>query len=496
MISFAHENGVASTKQLSREEQKHWGQFMTPPGIARVMARRSCGDLTRKETLRILDPAAGSGVLVAAAVEAILGKDERPDQLWVQMFELDRRFQPVLKRLADRMRQEGERAGVSIRVSIRIEDFLLSDVACDKPQFDLVIANPPYFKVNKSDERAVRHSYAVYGQPNIYGLFMAAASRLLNIGGRWCFITPRSWTNGPYFALARRQMLLRLHIDAMHVFVSRQKHFTDDDVLQEAMITWATAQGGGSETVIVSTSSGLRDLDKATLRTLPSCEVIGGDEQSTICLPTQAEGDVFQGFTSTLATYGLKVSTGPVVAFRASEHLTELSKRGAVPLLWMQHIQHMRVSWPIRKKREHIAANGATAWMLVPNATMVVLRRFSPKEDPRRITAAPYLGQSLPGTVLGLENHTNYIYRPGGLVSEEEAFGIAAFLNSSYVDGYLRRVSGNTQVNAADLRSLPLPALSQLLAIGRSLTKLSTLQDADAAVERIVGKQQSTAAVA
>jgi adenine-specific DNA-methyltransferase len=490
MISFAHENGLAATQQLPRDEQKRWGQFMTPPAIAKVMAARTCARLPWKKAIRLLDPAAGTGILTVAVIQELLQQDERPEQICVQMFELDERLRPILKRVADRMRREGERVGVNIKVSIRIEDFLLSDLACDKAQVDLVIANPPYFKLNKKDERATRHSYAVYGQPNIYGLFMAACSRVLNPGGRWCFITPRSWTNGPYFALARRQMLLHLHIDAMHVFESRQEHFTDDEVLQEAMITWATAQSGSANAIVLSTSTGIRDLDQATLQTLPACEIISEDAHNTISLPIQRGVGAIQTFSGTLASYGLKVSTGPVVAFRAAHYLSGVPKRAAVPLLWMQHVQHMRISWPIKKKREHIAANAETAWMLVPNANMVVLRRFSPKEDIRRVTAAPYIAGSIPGSVLGLENHTNYIYRPGGEVGADEAKGLAAFLNSFYADSYLRRTSGNTQVNAADLRSLPLPSLSQLIEIGRTLPSASSLTQADSAVDYVLGARR------
>ena len=495
LIEFASESGLSATKKLSRAEQKQWGQFMTPTAIAQVMAARASARLPWKETLRILDPAAGSGILAAAVVHELLCRDELPKQIFVQIFELDPRLLPVLKQLAEKMRRQGDQVGVTIRVSIRIEDFLLSDLACDKPQFDLVIANPPYFKLNKSDLRSERHSYAVHGQPNIYGLFMAACSRVLNPGGRWCFITPRSWTNGPYFALARRQMLLRLRIDAMHVFESRQEHFTDDDILQEAMITWATARSGPSQAIELSSSTGIRDLAQSVLHSYPASELISEDSSNTISLPTQ-EAELHP-LTShgTLSSYGLKVSTGPVVAFRAAHYLSATPKQAAVPLLWMQHVQHMRICWPIRKKMEHIEANAETAGMLIPNANMVVLRRFSPKEDSRRITAAPYIAGTVPGTVLGLENHTNYIYRPGGHISEDEAKGLAAYLNSRFVDYYLRSASGNTQVNAADLRSLPLPSPTQLLEIGRGLPIASTLNYADAAVERVLGAPQEAVAL-
>lgn len=490
LISFAHSAGTAVTKQLSRQEQKTLGQFMTPPEIARAMASRACTGF-EKSSVSLLDPAAGGGVLAAAVVEALLAKNAKPKQIEVVLCEIDIQLHRTLKQLAERMRAAGRNAGVKVKVSIRIVDFLMSEFACEKPQFDIVIANPPYFKISKSDPRASRHSYAVYGQPNIYGLFMAACARILKPAGRWCFITPRSWTNGPYFGATRRQILRWLHIDGIHIFESREDHFTEDEVLQEAIITWATAQAGIGDTIVVSTSQGVCDLAEATLRALPFNEVIGGNCDSVISLPTVDGSSVLKQFSATLSTHGIRVSTGPVVPFRAAEYIAETRRKGMVPLLWMQHINHMRLSWPIQKKREHIAANAKTAWMLVPNENMVIMRRFSPKEELRRVTAAPYIGGSLPGSVIGLENHTNYLYRPGGTLSPDEVRGIAAFLNSRLVDKYLRTVSGNTQINASDLRTLPFPPLSQLVAIGRALADSSTLEQADLAVEAALETQSA-----
>lgn len=486
LITFAQSLGSAAAKALTKAEQKDLGQFMTPPGIATAMALRVCSGVD-SPVVRVLEPAAGGGILAAAVLERLLAKEKRPTQIEITLCELDARLHAPLKRLAEKMRNAGRNAGVKVKVSVRIGDFLLSPVAEEKPQFDVVIANPPYFKLNKNDPRSLKHSYAVYGQPNIYGLFMAACARVLAPQGRWCFITPRSWTNGPYFAAVRRQILRYLHIDAMHVFESRQEHFTDDEILQEAMITWATVQASAIDTIVVSTSQGVRDLASATLRTLPSCAVIGVDNESVISLPTHDGVNEIQQFTATLATYGIKVSTGPVVAFRAAKHIAETKKKGTVPLLWMQHINHMRVSWPIQKKREHIAASADTAWMLIPNQNMVIMRRFSPKEDQRRITATPYLAKSLPGEVIGLENHTNYLYRPGGTLTADEVKGISAYLNSRIVDRYLRIVSGNTQINASDLRLLPLPPLNLLTQIGSSLSNGCTLEQADQAVEAALG---------
>lgn len=496
LVSLAGEQGVAASKQLGRQHRKVAGQFMTPAVIAEFMAARAVPPCSQR-IVRILDPAAGAGILAAALVEALLRPVNAPDKIEVTMYEVDRHFLPALRRLAALMRRTARERNVGLSVSVRNEDFLLSREAAErKPIADIVIANPPYFKIGAGDPRAIAHKYAVYGQPNIYGLFMAVCADLLAPSGRWCFITPRSWTNGMYFASARRHMFRSLHVDAMHFFESRTAHFTEDDILQEAMITWATASATSSADVVVSTSDGSRDLSEVELRRLPIEEVVGQDEAQMVTLPSAGQHSPWAGWHGTLGAYGLKVSTGPVVAFRATEVLRAGATAKTVPLLWMQHIKHMQIQWPISKKLEHIVANASTAWMLIPNATTVVMRRFSPKEDVRRVTAAPYIGGSLPGAMIGLENHTNYIYRPGSELSDPEARGLAALLNSPIVDSYFRSIAGNTQVNATDLRKLPLPSLSKIVAIGRLLDDSATLADGDAAVRQVLKIGHGRAAVA
>jgi adenine-specific DNA-methyltransferase len=68
-----------------------------------------------------------------------------------------------------------------------------------------------------------------------------------------------------------------------------------------------------------------------------------------------------------------------------------------------------------------------------------------------------------------LENHLNYVYRVRGHLTREEAAGLAAVLGSSLLDRYFRVSNGNTQVNATELRALPLPSPRLIETIGREL---------------------------
>lgn len=484
LVDRAHLAGRAFIATITRDEQKAAGQFMTPPRIARFMAERLVSGIEVSH-VRLLEPSAGGGILLAAVVEALLAKPARPHIIEALLYEQDQRLIPLLKELCTLVASRCQQGGVRFDFVIKCEDFLLSELALRGTPIDglLTIANPPFFKLNKAlDARAQAHAYAVFGQPNVYGLFMAATARLTPHNGRWCFIVPRSWMNGQYFKAVRQTMLRHLSMDSLHVFDSRRDSFEEDAVLQETVIAWASGRAlrevGAS--VLFTRSQGMADLDAARVQAVPAEQIVADDEHATVTLPTSEQGLPAE-WQATLDTFGLKVSTGPVVAFRCTEFIATGAGRDTVPLLWMQHVGQQVIKWPIHKKKEYIRANAKTAWALLPNTPMVILRRFSPKEDLRRVTCAAY-DASLPGHVIGLENHLNYIYRPAGRMTAYEARGLSALLASSIVDGHLQAIAGSTQINARELRSLRLPPLSVIEAIGRRLGEKSSLVEIDAAV--------------
>lgn len=486
LVDIANTAGRAFTATLSRAEQREMGQFMTPPAIARFMAQRLAADV-REQTVRVLEPAAGGGILAAAVVESLLARPagERPEVIELLMYELDARLIPGLLTLCETMRDACDEVGVILDFVVANEDFLLSELSVRAEPLPalLTISNPPFLKLNKTtDPRAALHAYAVYGQPNIYALFMAATARLTPEGGAWCFITPRSWMAGEYFKAARHTMLRHLNIERLHAFESRTEGFEADAVLQETVIAWASGRAAVEHgaSIIVTRSQGAADLATAGVQALPVERVVGDDEHAMFSLPQEGV-DPFDGWTATLKTHGFSVSTGRVVAFRAKEHIREFAGADTVPLLWLQHVRQQRILWPVQKKREHVRATADSAWMLVPNQPMVVMRRFSPKEDARRVTCAAYLGH-LPGEVIGLENHLNYLYRKGGQVTPSEARGLAAFLASSVVDAHFRALAGSTQVNATELRKLPLPPLAVLVSIGEAVGDNPSLERIDLVV--------------
>ena len=185
------------------------------------------------------------------------------------------------------------------------------------------------------------------------------------------------------------------------------------------------------------------------------------------------------GLSASLASLGLTVSTGRVVAYRLKDALRKEPELGTVPLLYPCHFNGGTVRWPKLESRKPnaILDNTETRPWLVPSGMYLLTKRFTSKEERRRIVACIFDPESLKAEWIGFENHLNYFHANGHGLERNLAVGLYAFLNSTIVDQYFRRFSGHTQVNATDLRTLTYPDRDTLQAMGRETTSLDLKQD-------------------
>jgi len=132
-------------------------------------------------------------------------------------------------------------------------------------------------------------------------------------------------------------------------------------------------------------------------------------------------------------------------------------------------MQDMRVVWPLKKNKKTSAIHvcGKTASLLLRVRNYVLVKRFTSKEQKRRLYATVLLESEFPYKTVGIENHVNYLHKPNGNLSVYEAFGIAAILNTTVIDNFFRSLNGNTQVNATDIRNLPFPKIEDIKKIGK-----------------------------
>jgi hypothetical protein len=170
-----------------------------------------------------------------------------------------------------------------------------------------------------------------------------------------------------------------------------------------------------------------------------------------------------------LAETGLQVSTGPVVDFRVKDYLRKMPETGTVPLLYPAHFSGQKFQWPLPegKKPNALLLCPETEKWLYPKGFYTVVRRFSSKEEKRRVVASVFNPELCPeNELIGFENHLNVFHCNKKGLPAELAYGLAFFLNSTLVDQNFRLFSGHTQVNAADLKTMKYPSRQILMELG------------------------------
>ncbi len=481
--SFADRLGVHYSSQVSEMHKKRHGQFFTPVEIARFMANLSdC----RKAKLRILDPGCGTGVLSSSLTEALLSANKDLTEIELVAYETDEKLIALAQESLSYLKRWLGHNAVKLDFTLLGSDFVLSNSDTLETQnrptvhFDLIISNPPYFKLPKSDGRVKAANSVVHGQPNIYSIFLYTAATLLEPDGQLIFITPRSFASGSYFRLFRDKFFSLVQLDNVHLFDSRKEAFQRDEVLQENVIISARRRNSNGEqpTVKVSFSHGLRDLQQRQTREFYLDELLDTKSyQKILHLPSsEAQAKVvrlFKSWQGSLNAYNIQISTGPVVSFRAKRFIHSEPNVGLslAPLFWLHNASKMTLVWPLNKscKGEYLQVCDQSLSLLIPNKNYIFLRRFSSKDDASRLIATPYFADTFEADLIGVENHLNYIYRPSGHLDRNEILGLAALLNSALFDTYFRTFNGNINVSATELREMSFPPLLTIKQIGNSI---------------------------
>jgi adenine-specific DNA-methyltransferase len=471
MLSAVDKNRQQISKNTEAKKKSQLGQFLTPQRIAVFMASLFSD---KGDHCRLLDAGAGIGSLSAAFLERWDSGNLPFNSVDLVAFEIDPALHPHLWQT---FRQYSFRD--NLRVQIRGDDFIHASVGSltgdlfshSIPQYTHAILNPPYKKLNSFSAHRLALRRVGIETVNLYSAFVALAIAQMVPGGQIVAIIPRSFCNGPYYRPFRDLILERAAIRYIHLFESRSKAFKDDDVLQENIIILLEC-GGRQGSVTVSTSSDDTFADLVQHEHPFERIVLPDDPERFIHVPTSPEQNAIElspAIRYTLADLGIKVSTGPVVDFRLRGHLRNMPEPGTVPLLYPGHFISQAATWPIEgmRKPNAILCNAGTEKWLYPTGFYCVVRRFSSKEEKRRIVASVVDPRTFgDAPMLGFENHLNVFHDDKCGLPEPLARGLAVFLNTTAVDEYFRRFNGHTQVNATDLRLMKYPSRDTLIQLG------------------------------
>lgn len=267
----------------------------------------------------------------------------------------------------------------------------------------------------------------------------------------------------------------------VHLFNSRLDVFDGEKVLQEAIILRAIKTKQVTDSILISTSQDLH-TNESFIHKVPYQTVVDMDSYNLfILIPTSLEEvellTVINSWDYNLINLGFKLKTGPVVDFRALELIKKEPEANTVPLLWANHFNNNRISFPVAvsKNPQYIINTVESKKILLDSKNYLLVKRLTSKEERRRVQCSLYFAEEFPIEKIGIENHLNYVTKLNGDMNKEEMYGLFVLFNSTFIDTYYRILNGSTQVNATEVNAIPLPSLNDIKKMGKRLMEMNSI---------------------
>ena len=373
---------------------------------------------------------------------------------------------------------------------LRNSDGLLSPSGeADAP--DVVICNPPYRKLNAVEtlRYAAKFQDVIRNQPNIYGLFIREALRVVKPGGLVGLITPTSFLSGASFSKLRSRILglsdilqVDMLSDRTSMFIAVQQE-TVISVLKTSLVEAREALA--TDIYLLSQDGTYGLVGQHPLSSTGSPWPIPRSISDSELL------DCAQRSSTRLEDYGYNPKIGHLVAFR--DKRPRFSKKPKdrpncclVPILWAGDITNEGLD-PGRKHRpnrtDYFVEVSSLSHTSVISQPCVVLQRLTSNDQAQRLIAAHVPSDwqtSLGGFVA--ENHVIVLQSTPNKTWPPEL--MAKILNSVVLNRLYRSISGATNVSVSELRDLPFPDPSRLI------LALSMTQDIEVALKLAFGLNQ------
>lgn len=502
---------------ISTELRKQLGQYATPADIVRYIFKSleysPSADILSK---KLIDPACGSGAFLVEAVRIYLNalkKAGTPMYKWYPMvvsaiYGLDidatacffarlnlamllapavlefvsrndvAKLKPLSVYCADTLQLfvSGEE-GISLFYDRRNQSL--------KRRFDIVVGNPPFFKIkNLKDCLKTAFAESIYGHPNAYGVFLHAGIEMLRDNGRLGFIVPRSMLSGLYFKNLRAFIEKNTSLREIVYLADRRRVF--DNVLHGTMI--------------LSLERATEIRNKITVSFVQSSKEMGNN-QSQISVNVdnvvrRLNGSTIWFVADSQKTYNIigrivkkhpilsgdKVNctakTGQIVWNRVKPLLALKPGSDTLPLVWATDVSkfgfslnRMGTTRPANLKITPKTEN------LIVKDKSILLQRVTADEQPSRIVACipdDFFMKNAAGYFV--ENHLNIIQLKTGGAGVDLYF-LLGVLNSEIVEFFFRAMNGNTQVSATELNLLPIPVGRYKREIAAIVQRIQNMSD-------------------
>lgn len=457
----------------SRETLQEKSQFFTPLDICKIMVSECSIYKYKDKRISILEPSAGFGILIFTLIEKIVSNNNIKE-IYLVAFESDpivyQKLYYNIKRLSNILEIN---YNIKLNYTLYNKNFILhyesswtNDKATEK--FDIIISNPPYKKINKSNlESKIMHKI-IFGQPNIYQLFIAMSLNLLANNGVYVTLTPRNYLSGQYSKLLRKYIFKRFHLKSIYMF-DNLKLFKSVD--QEVLISSFKFKDGNNKLNIFNNNL-------LNIQTNINKLIIKNKDYSVILPKSEDDLELLNKFNQldcTLSDLDIKLSVGPVVQFRNTNHLSkENFNNEYCPLLISRDIKiNNKINYsdriPSHKKTDNKSIS-VKSKKVIKNENLLLLRKITSKKDNRLIIPAILEKELFKHNYIGLDNNLLYFKKINNKsFSKSEIYGLYCYINSSKFERYYSLINGNFTINVSDFKLLSFPSIDRLTLMGEEI---------------------------
>lgn len=461
-------------KKQNKSFLKENSQFFTPLHIAdKMISTLNIKKFADYREIDILEPSGGFGVLILSIVKEIIDKTDIVT-INANIYELDKTIFYSLKENIQLLKNILKtKYRITLNYKIYNNDFITKNSSkwngsVDCKLYDIIISNPPFNKINQTSKEALAMMDIVYGQPNIYTLFIGMSLKLLKEKGVYVVISPRNYLSGEYSKKLRPFIFENYRLTHIHSFDDR---YIFRPVNQEVIIS--TYENSLKKDTIEISHNGSFSL-KTNLD-----ELIYDKEIFSLLIPKCKDDldiiNLFSKLKYSLSELDIKVSVGPVVQFRNSDYLSRgIYNNDFAPLLINNDIQDNNYINYIKRKnvrKTHNKSINILSRNLIRNSNYLILRKVTAKDDKNLLISAVLKKEWFKHKLLGLDNNLLYFHRlnKGLDLSLQECYGLYCYINSKYFKQFYSLINGTHTINVSDFNKISFPSISQLIKMGNQI---------------------------
>ena len=385
-------------KNTDIEKRKNLGQYFTPKSIRDLLLKKLIDISSKKDNVKILDPACGSG-------EFLLSCNEYFNNPKLYGFDIDAELINISKKVIK-------------NADIKCVDTLKLNIE-DSIKYDYVIGNPPYFEFKLDKEQKTRFKDIINGRVNIFSLFIKIGLELLSEGGYLAYVIPPSMNNGAFFSKLREYIINNSSIEYLHIIEGSDKFYMANQKVM-LLILKKTDTQKNKKYIFEKNGITIFTEDKLFLN--------------------KAYKD-----TISLREIGYCVKTGSIAWNFNKDKLTN-DKNNSIPLIYSSNIVDGKIIIPNKRELQYIKNISED---LIIRKKVIAVNRITGSNKSINIKSAIVKEKEFV-----CENHVNVIYPLKNYDKNYTLEYIYDALNDENNIKALSLITGNTQISKTELERL------------------------------------------